>query len=90
MAFEGNVNVNNLVQTIVQHLVFRETINAILLILINAIINYWTESHLESCQTSTVELLFENSQRPYQVDYFGKKAPPQIFEWIPNLVTSTE
>ena len=30
MAAEGNVNVNNLVQTIVQHPAFRETINSIL------------------------------------------------------------
>ena len=30
MASEGNVNVKNLVQTIVQHLAFRETINSIL------------------------------------------------------------
>ena len=26
--------------------------------------NYWAESHLESCQTSTMELFCENSQRP--------------------------
>ena len=30
MAAEGNVNVNNLVRTIVQHPVFRETMNLIL------------------------------------------------------------
>ena len=30
MAAEWNVNVKNLVQTIVQHLAFRETINSIL------------------------------------------------------------
>ena len=30
MAAEGNVNVKNLAQTIVQHLAFRETINSIL------------------------------------------------------------
>ena len=30
MAPEGNVNVNNLVQTIVQHPAFRETINSVL------------------------------------------------------------
>ena len=30
MAAEGNVSVNNLVQTIVQHLAFRETIDSIL------------------------------------------------------------
>ena len=30
MAAEGNVNVKNLVQTIVQHLAFQETINSIL------------------------------------------------------------
>ena len=26
-------------------------------------ISYWTESHLESCQTSMMELFYENSQR---------------------------
>ena len=31
MDARGNVNVNNLVQTIVQHPVFRETINSILM-----------------------------------------------------------
>ena len=30
MVAEGNVNVNNLVQTIVQHPAFRETINSVL------------------------------------------------------------
>ena len=30
MAAQGNVNVKNLVQTIVQHLAFRETINSIM------------------------------------------------------------
>ena len=31
-----------------------------------------------------MELLCENSQRPKHVDYFCKKAPPQMFHWIPN------
>ena len=31
MAVEGDVNVKNLVQTIVQHLAFQETINLILM-----------------------------------------------------------
>ena len=31
--------------------------------LIRAIINYWAESHLEPCQTSTMELSWENNQR---------------------------
>ena len=39
--------------------------------------------HLESCQTSTMELFCENSQRPYYVDYFRYKAPRQTFDWIP-------
>ena len=34
MAAEGNTNVNNLVQTIVQHTAFREMINSILTVLI--------------------------------------------------------
>ena len=39
---------------------------------------------LQSCQTSTMELFCENSQRPKEVDYFRKKAPPQMFHWILN------
>ena len=46
--------------------------------------NYWTESHLESCQTSKMELFCENSQGPKDVDCFRKKAPPQMSEWIQN------
>ena len=30
---------------------------------LQAKISYWTESHLESCQTSIMELFYENSQR---------------------------
>ena len=29
-----------------------------------AIVSYWAKSHLESCQTSTMELFCENSHRP--------------------------
>ena len=32
MAAEGKVNIKNIVQTIVQHLAFRETINSILMV----------------------------------------------------------
>ena len=38
-----------------------------------AIISYWTKSHLETSQTSMMELLFENTQRPNDVEYFHKK-----------------
>ena len=31
--------------------------------LLRATINYWAESHLESCQTSTMELFWGNNQR---------------------------
>ena len=41
-------------------------------------------SYLESCQTSKMELFCENSQRPKDVNYLRKKAPPQMFDWIPN------
>ena len=46
--------------------------------------NYWTESHLESCQASTMELFCKNSQQPKDVDYFCKKAPSQMLDWTPN------
>ena len=32
-----------------------------------------------------MELFCENSQRPKDVDYFRKKAPPQMFDWIPDV-----
>ena len=35
-----------------------------------------------------VYIFCENSQRPYHVDYFYKKAPPQIFDWISNAPTT--
>ena len=38
----------------------------------------------QSCQTSAMELLCENSQRPKHVDCFRKKAPLQTSDWILN------
>ena len=52
--------------------------------LLQVIINYLTETHLESCQTSTVELFYGNSQQPKDINYFRKKFPPQLLDWIPN------
>ena len=52
--------------------------------LLRVIISYWTKSHLESCQTFTMELFGENSQRPKDINYFRKKGPPQMFDRIPN------
>ena len=54
--------------------------------LLQAIINYWTESYLKSCQTSTKELVFKNSQRPKDVDHFLRKDASQMFDWIPNVL----
>ena len=48
--------------------------------LLQALISYWTESHLESCQTSTMELFWENSQRTKDLNYFREKAPPKVFD----------
>ena len=47
-------------------------------------IRYWAESHLESCQTSTMELFCGNSQRPKDINYFLEKAPPQLIKRISN------
>ena len=47
--------------------------------LLQAIISYCMESHLESCQISMMELFWENNQWLYHVDYFHWKAPLQIF-----------
>ena len=48
-------------------------------------ISYWTESHLESCETSAIWLFCENSQQPKGIDYIHKKAQMQLFDWIPNV-----
>ena len=37
-----------------------------------------------SCQTSTMEFLCENSERPKYIDCFRKKAPPQTSDQILN------
>ena len=52
--------------------------------LLRAIISYWTESHLEYCQTSTMELFSKNSQQAKDVDYFHKNTSPHMFHWILN------
>ena len=49
-------------------------------------ISYWMKSHLKSCQTCTIELFSQNSQQPRDVDYFCRKASPQMFDWIPNVL----
>ena len=41
-------------------------------------------SDSESCQTTTIEFFWKNSQQPKDLDYFRKKAPPQMFNWILN------
>ena len=43
-----------------------------------------TEAYLEPSRTSTVEVLCENSERILAVNYFHKKAAPQIFDWVLN------
>ena len=48
-------------------------------------IGYWAVSHLESCQASTMEPLYEGGQRLYRIDYISQKPPSQIFVWIPNV-----
>ena len=46
--------------------------------------SYYAESHLESCETSTMEVFSEDSQQSYDFDYFLKKAALYMFDWIPN------
>ena len=41
--------------------------------LLQAVKSYWADSHLESCQTSTMGLSCENNQRLYTLTIFGKK-----------------
>ena len=37
-----------------------------------------------------LHLFCENSQRPKEVDYFRKKAPPQKLDWIPDVLPVTK
>ena len=53
--------------------------------LLQVIISYWAESHLEPCQTSTMGLFCKINQRLQYVDYFPQKAPSQMFDWTPNV-----
>ena len=41
-------------------------------------------SHLEPSRTLTMELFRENSWRLKAVNYFRKKAPSQMFDWVLN------
>ena len=45
-----------------------------------AIITCWTKSHPEFCKTSRSS----SAKIINKVDYFRKKAPPQMFDWIRN------
>ena len=47
--------------------------------------NLQTESHLEFCQTSTMELLTEKSRWEKHVDCFHKKVPLQTSDQVPNV-----
>ena len=48
--------------------------------LLQFIISYLAELHLEFCQKPAMELFCKNSQRPWHVDYFCKKASSQMFD----------
>ena len=73
--------------------------------LLQTIISCWTESHLESCQISTMELFCKNSLRPKHNVYWGITSPQksptlycffvnpslkyQIFQWTPKSFSSS-
>ena len=42
------------------------------------------EAYLKPSQTSTMERFFENNDRLSAVNYFYKKVPSQIFDWVLN------
>ena len=48
--------------------------------ILRAIITCWTKSHPEFCKTSRSS----SAKIINKVDYFRKKAPPQMFDWIRN------
>ena len=53
--------------------------------LIECKINYpLSEPYLELSQISTMELFRKNSLRLLVVNYFRKKAPSQVFDWVLN------
>ena len=54
--------------------------------LLQTIVSYWRESHIEPCQTSPMEIFCKNSHQPRDVDYFGKKVPPQMYKLILNAL----
>ena len=41
---------------------------------------------MEPCQTSPMEIFCKNSHQPRDVDYFGKKVPPQMYNLILNAL----
>ena len=41
-----------------------------------------TEAYLEPSQTSTTDVFCENSQRLLDVNYFRKKAPSSMLDWV--------
>ena len=53
--------------------------------LLQVIISYWTQYHLESFQTSTMKLIYENSQQTKDVYCLSKKAP-QLFDCIGEVL----
>ena len=53
--------------------------------LLQVIISYWTQYDLESFQTSTMKLIYENSQQPKDVYRLSKKAP-QLFDCIGEVL----
>ena len=54
--------------------------------LLQALTSYWTESQLQSCQTSMMELFCKNIQRSKDAECFYDKALLQMFDWIPNTL----
>ena len=55
---------------------------ALLIALSPAVLLQVSEVYLEPSQTSTMELFCENSWRLLAVNYFQKKAPSQMFDWV--------
>ena len=92
MADKCNVNVSNLVQTIAQDPVFRETINSVLTATNQeSCLFFWLKSR-SAREHLTIQpvkhLLWSSSAKRTKgvntLTISAKKASPQIFDWIPN------
>ena len=47
-------------------------------------LKYSSQAYLEHSRTSMMELFCKNSQQLLAINYFCKRTPPQMFDWVLN------